>query len=398
MKKIIIFPAIILVLLFTFAIIGTGMFNRPPAKPSNRISAAESPKPTGDGEIIPLAKLPDSQPVTGNQFQTPDRIYGVYSTSWVAGSKRIDTIIDFIKKTKINTMVIDVKDDTGIISYPSEVPLAREIGAGSKRIANLKELLARLKQDKIYTIARIVVFKDPLLAQKHLDFAVKDKNGGLWRDRTGMIWVDPHNRLVWKYNLDIAKEAISLGFDEIQYDYVRFLSDGLLKNCVYPYSKGDKKEDVIRDFLLYSKKDINAMGVPLSADIFGLVLSVPDDLNIGQKLEKIAEAVDYISPMVYPSHYPKGSFGFKEPNQYPYEIISKAVQDGIKRLNGNPAKIRPWLQDFDLGYPPYRSEQLSAQIKALEDNGIHDFLFWNPSNKYELDRYTSLKTAPRPIN
>jgi hypothetical protein len=140
------------------------------------------------------------------------------------------------------------------------------------------------------------------------------------------------------------------------------------------------------------------MGVPLSADIFGLVLSVPDDLNIGQKLEKIAEAVDYISPMVYPSHYPKGSFGYKEPNQYPYEIVNKALQDGNKRLKGSTAKLRPWLQDFDLGFPPYRSEQLAAQIKALEDNGVYDFLFWNPSNKYDLQKYTSLKPQSRPIN
>lgn len=189
-----------------------------------------------------------------------------------------------------------------------------------------------------------------------------------------------------------------MGFDEIQFDYVRFVSDGLLRNCVYPFSNGTPKEDVIHEFLLYAKKDLNAMGVPLSADIFGLVLSVPDDLNIGQKLEKIADAVDYISPMVYPSHYPKGSFGYNEPNQHPYEVICKALQDGNKRLKGNAAKLRPWLQDFDLGYPPYRSEQITAQIKALEDNGIHDFLFWNPSNRYDPAKYTVLKGNPNLLN
>ncbi len=406
MNKMYIFSAIILVLLLSYAVIGTELFfNPPPVKLVNSTTAVESPGPNSINGIPP-AKNPgrdserSQEPLAApqNKFQTPARIYGIYSTSWVAGSKRIDTIIDFIKQTKINTIVIDVKDDTGIISFPSEVPLAREIGAGSKRIANLKELLTRLKQEKIYTIARIVVFKDPLLAQKHPEIAVQDKNGGLWRDRKGMTWVDPNNRMVWKYNLDIAKEAINLGFSEIQFDYVRFLSDGLLKNCIYPFSKGERKEDVIRNFLLYAKKDINAMGAPLSADIFGLVLSIQDDLNIGQKLEKIAEAVDYISPMVYPSHYPKGSFGYNEPNRYPYEIISKAMQDGTKRLNGSAAKFRPWLQDFDLGYPPYRSEQLAAQVKALEDNGIYDFLFWNPTNRYDLDRYSVFKNESRPIN
>lgn len=407
MNKVLIFLAIILVLLLSYAVLGTGLLNPIPAKPVRDAAVAESPGPNAViNDASPLAKNPEqstapikeSTTAPQNNFKTPARIYGVYSTSWVAGSKRMDSIIDFIKQTKINTMVIDIKDDTGIISFPSEIPLAREIGAGSRRIANLKELLARLKQEKIYTIARIVVFKDPLLAKKHPEIAVQDKNGGLWRDRKGMTWVDPHNRMVWKYNLDIAKEAINLGFMEIQFDYVRFLSDGLLRNCVYPFSKGERKEDVIHNFLLYAKKDINAMGVPLSADIFGLVLSVPDDLNIGQKLEKIADAVDYISPMVYPSHYPKGSFGYNEPNRYPYEIIFKALQDGKKRLNGSTAKFRPWLQDFDLGFPPYRSEQLAAQIKALEDNGIHDFLFWNPSNRYDLDKYTALKTKLRPIN
>lgn len=402
MKKVFVFLAVALVLLLSIAVIGTGLFNHEPAKPANQTITAESPKPNSDNDIQPLAKNTDQtrepEPASQNKIKTPARIHGIYSTSWVAGSKRIESIIDFINRSKINTVVIDVKDDTGIISFPSEVPLAREIGAGSKRIANLKELLARLKQAKIYAIARIVVFKDPLLAKKHPEIAVQDKNGGLWQDRKGMIWVDPNNRTVWKYNLDIAKEAINLGFDEIQFDYVRFLSDGLLRNCVYPYSKGQKKEDVIRDFLLYARKDINAMGVPLSADIFGLVLSIPDDLNIGQKLEKIAEAVDYISPMVYPSHYPKGSFGYKEPNQYPYEIVNKAIQDGNKRLKGSTTKFRPWLQDFDLGFPPYRSEQLAAQIKALEDNGVHDFLFWNPSNRYDLEKYTSLKTPSSPIN
>ena len=338
------------------------------------------------GNASPIPTLSPS-PTPSNKLTAPSNVLGIYSTSWVAGSKRMEQIIQFIKQSQINSLVIDMKDDTGAVSIHSEVPLAKEIGAGSNRISNLKELLTRLKQEKIYTIARIVVFKDPLLARKHPEMAVQDKNGGLWRDRKGMIWVDPNNRQVWKYNLDLAKEAISMGFSEIQFDYVRFLSDGKISNCVYPFSNGAPKEDVIRDFLLYAKKDINAMGVPLSADIFGLVLSVPDDLNIGQKLEKIASAVDYISPMVYPSHYPKGSFGFADPDLHPYEVLSHAMQDGIKRIQNSKAKLRPWLQDFALGHP-YGHEQLAAQVKALEENGVHDWLFWNPSNKYvDLSKY-----------
>jgi hypothetical protein len=332
---------------------------------------------------------PVDGPAIKSSHLTPNPVMGAYSTSWIAGSQKIDQIIQFMKQSGINSLVIDLKDDTGVISYPSAVPLAQEIGAVSHRISNIKELVARLKQQKIYTIGRIVVFKDPLLATKHPELAVKDKNGGLWRDRKGMIWVDPDSKKVWKYNQDIAKEAAAMGFSEIQFDYVRFLSDGLLRNCVYPFSNGELKEDVIHDFLLSTKKDLNNMGVPLSADIFGLVLSVPDDLNIGQKLEKVASAVDYISPMVYPSHYPRGSFGYKDPDSNPYEIIAKAIQDAKKRLNNDSGKLRPWIQDFSLGHP-YGKEQLRLQIKALQDNGIHDFLLWNPTNHYDLSKYPTL--------
>jgi hypothetical protein len=367
--------------LYTLALAEKNFFT--PAQTTN------SPK-VADKKITEIPKpAPASDSALKTSYVTPNPVIGAYSTSWIAGSQRMDQIVQFIKQSGINSLVIDLKDDTGVISYKSSVPLALEIGAGSNRIANIKELVARLKQQKIYLIGRIVVFKDPLLAKKHPEIAVLDKNGGLWKDRKGMIWVDPNSRKVWKYNLDIAKEAVALGFSEIQFDYVRFLSDGKISNCVYPFSKGQLKEDVIRDFLLYTKKDLNNMGVPLSADIFGLVLSVPDDLNLGQKLEKIASAVDYISPMVYPSHYPKGSFGINDPDSYPYEVISKAMQFGIKRLKNGSAKLRPWIQDFSLGHT-YGREQLRLQIKALQDNGVYDFLLWNPTNRYEPSKYPVL--------
>lgn len=311
---------------------------------------------------------------------------GVYCTAWIAGSKRMEDLIQFVKSTHSNAIVIDMKDDLGMLSYQSSVPLAQEIGSTSKRISNLKTLIARLKQEKIYLIARQVVFKDPLLATKHTEIAVKNKNGGLWHDRKGMIWVDPNCEKVWKYNLDISKEIIGMGFDEIQYDYVRFLSDGKISQAVYPYSKGDKKEDVIRNFLLYAKKDINALGVPLAADIFGLVLTFPHDNNIGQKLEKICEGVDIICPMVYPSHYPRGTFDIPVPDLKPYETINFAMKDGLKRVPLTKVKYRPWIQDFNLG-SKYGREQVQAQIKSLKDNGVDEYLIWNPSNKYDPGKY-----------
>ncbi|HYH01785.1 MAG TPA: putative glycoside hydrolase [Bacillota bacterium] len=352
---------------------------------------------TNQPAVASKAKIKANVPAPGKQSapeetsKQPDpaeiKAIGIYTTAWVAGStKRMDELIQFIKDTKMNSIVIDIKDDTGMLSYPSTVPLAQEIGATSKRIPNLKELVARLKKENIYTIARQVVFKDPLFATKHTEIAVRDKNGSFWRDRKGMIWVDPHSEKVWKYNLDIAKEAIAMGFSEIQFDYVRFLSDGKISNAVYPFSKGELKEDVIRNFLLYTKKDINALGVPLSADIFGLVLTFPHDNNIGQKLEKIAEGVDIICPMVYPSHYPKGTFDIKVPDLKPYEVIDFAMKDGIKRVPLSKVKYRPWIQDFDLG-SSYGRDQIQAQIKALKDNGIEEYLIWNPRNRYDASKY-----------
>lgn len=351
-------------------------------------------KPAGPSLVVPAPTQsdlpePEKAPASTQGPTQPGtfKATGIYSTAWVTGSpQRFEELIRFIKSTKMNAIVIDIKDDTGMISYPSEVPLAREIGATSKRIANLKELLTRLKQENIYPIARQVVFKDPLLAAKHPEIAVKNHNGGLWRDRKGMVWVDPHSKQVWQYNLDIAKEAITMGFAEIQFDYVRFLSDGKISEAVYPFSKGEAKEDVIRNFLVYTKQAINSLGVPLAADIFGLVLTFPHDNNIGQKLEKLAEGVDIICPMVYPSHYPRGSFQFDLPDLHPYEVVNRAIKDGLARVPLTKVKYRPWLQDFNLG-STYGRAQVQAQIQALRDNGIDEYLIWNPSNRYDASKY-----------
>jgi hypothetical protein len=370
---------LILILLLSLSQKAIPLFRPAPVTP-----VIANPSASQAASIDPLIEKPNPQPSMLRPFE--HQAIGIYSTAWVAGSQRMEELIAFIKNAKMNTIVIDIKDDTGMLSYPSTVPLAREIGATSKRINNLQALIARLKQENIYPIARQVVFKDPLLAAKHLEIAVKSKTGGLWRDRKGMVWVDPNCETVWKYNLDIAKEAIAMGFAEIQFDYVRFLSDGQISQAIYPYSKGEAKEDVIRNFLIYAKKDLNTLGVPLSADVFGLILSFPHDNNIGQKLEKLAEGVDIICPMVYPSHYPQNSLGVATPDLQPYEIIDQAMKDGLKRLAGSKVKIRPWLQDFNLR-SKYGRPQIQAQIQALKDNGINEYLMWNPSNRYDISKY-----------
>jgi hypothetical protein len=336
------------------------------------------------------AKKPEIAPeIKKMEWSKPAVVKGVYATAWMAGSSKwFPRIIKFIDETEVNSLVIDVKDDTGTLSYVSEIPLAKEIGASVKKISHPKEMIATLREHRIYPIARIVVFKDPFLAKNKPEWAVKNKNGELWKDRKGLNWVDPHQKLVWKYLIDIAKEAISLGFQEIQFDYIRFTSDGDIKQCVYPYDSGQPHEDVIRDFLQYARNELKPYQVPISADIFGLTTSADADLGIGQRFEKIAASVDIVCPMVYPSHYALGSFGYRNPDLHPYETVLRGVGDAKKRLTkaNSTTQLRPWLQDFSLGNRYSRAE-VQAQIKAINDAGVKEWIFWNPSCRYSNEKY-----------
>ncbi len=328
---------------------------------------------------MPIPEPPPSE-------QAPVR--GVYVTAYSAGSARkFGEIMSFIKATEVNSVVIDVKDDTGTISYPSAVELARKIGSGYRKF-DPEQVLSLLKKENIRPIARIVVFKDPFLAAKRTDLAVRSKAGGLWRDRHGQPWVDPNCREVWRYVVDLAKEAAAKGFQEIQFDYVRFTSDGKISDCVYPFATGRSKSDVIQDFLVYARKELKPLGVALSADVFGLTCSSRDDLGIGQRLEQIAAAVDIISPMVYPSHYYKGTYGIPNPDLAPYETIAASLRAALPRLAGLGVRVRPWLQDFSL-YSKYGRKELMAQIKAVYDAGLTEWIFWNPSNNYDRSKYNS---------
>lgn len=356
------------------------------------LGSALMPKPT-DFELslqkaVPAPTLPE---VVKQPWPIPKFIRGIYATGWMAGStKWFPRLVEFVDETEVNAMVIDVKDDTGTLSYESEVPLTQEIGANVKKIRDVRKMLQTLKDHKIYPIARIVVFKDPFLSAKKPEWAVKDsQTGGAWMDRKGLTWVDPNNREVWDYIIDISREAINLGFQEIQFDYVRFTSDGDLKRCVYPFGTGKIRADVIREFLLYTREKLGHTGVPISADIFGLSTSVPDDVGIGQQFEKIAGAVDLVCPMVYPSHYANGSFGLRVPDLHPYETVFRSVSDARKRLEQaglTETKVRPWLQDFSLGNY-YGRAQIQAQIKAVTEAGVKEWLFWNPSCRYDLGKY-----------
>lgn len=311
------------------------------------------------------------------------KVKGIFVTGWMAGiEKKIDDFIELTKQTDINAFVIDVKDDTGTVSYlDSTVPLAKEIKATRRKIKDIRALIKKLKAENIYLIARVVVFKDPLLAKtkKERALPLKDETT-TWIDDE---WVNPYLLENWDYVIALAKEALDLGFDEIQFDYIRFPALGYGATQVAHESELSK-EAIINTFLSYAKEELSVYNAPISADIFGAVTSIKDDLGIGQKLESICSVVDIVSPMVYPSHYAHGVFDLEVPETAPYETIYYSMDDAIKRLTpDHPVRLRPWLQDFSLKHA-YGVEEVKEQITALNDLGIEEWLLWNPRSRYTI--------------
>ncbi len=295
---------------------------------------------------------------------------GIYLTGHSVGmTQRVQELLDLIQQTELNALVIDFKDDDGILTHRVHPD-------------QLGRLLRLANRKGIYTIARIVTFKDPRAARGRPGMALHRKNGGLWLDRIGAGWLDPYHRESWEYNLGVAKEAVKFGFREIQFDYVRFPSDGDVPAIDYPWRDDRSKDQVIGDFLAWSRAELRPLGVWVSADIFGLVVSVSDDMGIGQSLERLASGADILSPMVYPSHYSRGNYGLPDPEKDPYRTVKHSLEDGIRRLGQDKKGVwRPWLQDFSLRVD-YTPELVKDQIRAVEELGIREWLLWNPDNRY----------------
>ena len=317
---------------------------------------------------------------------TPDSVRGIYMTSWVASTRDWRaSLVKLVEETELNSIVIDVKDYTGKIAFEVSDPELQKIGSAEKRIDDVKDFVKSLHEKNIYAIARIAVFQDPYLAKVRPDLAVKTKTGTVWKDRKGMTWVDPCSKEVWDYIVRIAKETERMGFDELNFDYIRFASDGDMGNIVYHHCvQGVSKADALESFFKYLSENLKELEVPISADLFGMVTTNTDDLNIGQVLEKAEPYFDFICPMVYPSHYPATYNGFKNPALYPYEVIKLAMDTASQRLiiaTSTPNKLRPWLQDFDLG-ATYDAEMVRKEKQAVYDAGLRSWLLWDPSNQY----------------
>lgn len=318
-------------------------------------------------------------------------IRGLYVNRFAAQSAhRMRWLIGVADSTEINGLVIDMKDEFGL-NFRSENPEFRKYeGSGHGMVRDVRALLDTLHAHNIFAIARIVTFKDPTAAQANAAWTIKRPDGTEWEDKKGFRWVDPYNRALWDYNIGIAEELVHLGFDEIQFDYIRFPEPyKSLPKQVFPAADGLSKPDLLAAFLKEAHERLNKLGVRCTADVFGFVATIRGPLEVGQEWEKLAPVTDVLLPMTYPSHFPRGSFGIARPNAEPYQIQKISMDEARKRDAKlgitSPEHVRPWLQAFSLGkmQPTYGPEQIEEQKKAVYDAGYDGWVMWHPGSKYE---------------
>lgn len=388
---------------------------------------AGSPNAVSENDTSEEGLLPEEERV---------KVKGIYVTGAMAGTSGMDDLIALVDRTELNTMVIDVKNDDGRVVYEMDTPMVSEIGSSKKLVSDMPGLIQKCKEHDIYLIARIVAFKDPFLAENRTDLALHDESGNLFRDSSGLAWVNPYKEEVWEYLLEIAEEAVAIGFDEIQFDYIRFATDSGMKNVDFgPEAEGKSREAVITEFVEYASERLHSQGIPVSADVYGIVIDSELDASlVGQNYYEMSKYLDYISPMVYPSHYGPGNLGLAVPDAQPYETIYRSMsasrrvlaglegpEEEVEAVSGNDiplktedvsgngavsagartelpdpkemepaeeirAQVRPWLQDFTAtwvdGHITYGPEEIRAQIQAVYDAGYEEWILWNAANRY----------------
>src|SRR3989344_1526362 len=356
---------------------------------------------TTEGEEQPTPK-PKVAHVT-----TPDPLKAIYMTQCVVGTPSFRAeLVKLIDETELNAVVIDIRDYSGGIAFPTEHPLLKTMISDKCGARDMKDFVALLHEKGIYVIGRVTVFQNPIYTRLHPEHAVQKAGGGVWKDHKGLAFVDVGAQPYWDTVVALAEESYAIGFDEINFDYIRYPSDGDMKSAVYIKRDGKTKQEMLEDFFKYLNDKLPSE-IVTSADLFGMVTTNTDDLNIGQVLERTLPYFDYVSPMVYPSHYPTGFNGWKDVNAVPYELMKFVMQSAVDRTTAattpvdslahtrigtstppiyskpvyDKRKMRPWLQDFD--YPvDYTPAMVEAQIRANEEVGLHSYMFWDPGNKY----------------
>lgn len=375
----------------------------PSPTPEPTMAPTPTPTPTPEPTESPKEAIGTENAVLSNEIlarlredkRSPVKVRGIYVTGPRAGSSGMEDLIKLVEDTELNAMVIDIKNDKGEITYKMDLPLAREIGAAIGYIPDIESLIKTLKEKNIYLIARIVAFKDPILAENRKDYSLKTADGEIFRDKDGLAWVNPYRREVWDYLIDVSKEAVNLGFDEIQFDYIRFSTDNGMADV--DFGKDEKnysKQEIINGFTKYAYEQLMPLGVYVSADVYGAIINSSVDADIvGQNYAQMSRCLDYICPMIYPSHYADGAYNISHPDTEPYTLILKALEDSKLVLAadqaGHQAVVRPWLQDFTAtwleNHISYDAKAIRDQINAVYDAGYEEWILWSGNNHYTAD-------------
>lgn len=331
------------------------------------------------------------------------KVRGIYISGPMSGSTELfQAILDSAEGTEINTVVIDFKDDEGRITSQIDTPVVTEIGACRPYVKDIKGLISSLKERGLYVIARVVAFRDPYLAEQKPEWSLHLGDGSLYRDKQGMAWVDPYRKEVWDYLVEVGTAAKEAGFDEVQFDYLRFSTEGSMKDVVFDeaVTEGRSKTAVITEFVKYAYENLASQGLFVSADVFGTIIGSEIDAEaVGQDYTELAKYLDYICPMIYPSHYGPGNFGIEYPDTKPYETVlaalrkSKNVLDEAAQADehvNRQAIVRPWLQDFTASYLgqgkyiQYGYDEVMQEIQAVKDAGYDEWMLWSAANRYHF--------------
>ncbi len=335
-------------------------------------------------------------------LKTPDQVKAVYMSACYASSPSLRSkLVKLIEETELNSIVIDIKDYTGTVSFKTGDSEIDSLGGSGCTVSDMQEFVKELHDKNIYVIGRVTVFQDPLYSKTHPELAVKKKSNTnvVWKDRKGLSFIDVGARPFWDYIIKIAKHSYAIGFDEINFDYIRFPSDGDMNDIAFTHTGTTTKKEMLRQFFEYLDIEMKKEGITTSADLFGMTTTNTDDLNIGQILEYALMNFDYVAPMVYPSHYPPNFNGWKDPNKVSAELIKYVMSQGVARVDflreeiasSTPnssmldrvkrEQLRPWLQDFD--YPvAYTPAMVRGQIQSTYDVGLNSWMLWDPSNQY----------------
>jgi len=370
-------------------------------------------------QFTPTTYLPDSLPATVieaedgfkvTHVKTPRATKGIYMTQCIVASKNLRANLKkLIEETELNSVVIDIKDYSGRIGFETDNPKFAPIVSEQCYARDIKEFIGELHDSGIYVIGRITVFQDPYYTKLRPDLAIKKASDQtvVWQDRKGLSFIEVGAREFWNYIAELSEESYAQGFDELNFDYIRFPSDGNMKDIYYPFSEATVlanpktgRADVLREFFAFLSNRLRPQGIKMSADLFGMTTTNSDDLNIGQILEYALPYFDAINPMVYPSHYPPYFNGYDNPNKYPYEVVKYSMDKAVARVkifndtvaSTSPLVLKPWLQDFDYG-GDYDIAEVKAQIKATYDSGLNSWLLWSPSNRYTSGALETIATS-----